>query len=444
MLLLKFLVQISGGHRARRARRLTALLAFLAMNILLIPAHGQIAPPDDGKVEERFPLPAPETENAGDGLDIYIDGSMSMRGYVASSDSNYSRIVREVVQSATVAQFDLRVYKFATSITPVTHLPMSQVQSSDFYNGRDTPLAAILNRLAESPGRSAIIITDMVQSQSGTDSLVLAKALSRLSIQTHEIKLLAYRSSFSGAYYPESHRGPALKLAATQSLPDTGRPFYMLAVTPNGPSMKRLDSYVLSRVPPVEMITPSAPAVSVEDIDLSRHGAQELPWRLYKPSVQKNARIRRIISAFRLTRMNGAEDFLPLDLKIKTSIPIRRPSELNYEISRVTWGGAGRFEQLSQVDMPVTGSSTKDGTALQLQFTIHRPGPASWDIYLIRMRPGQGNLDVPPWVNAWTTDDDSAVSAGNRTFQLKLIVQSMINSVTENRAFLEYILEVGR
>lgn len=442
--LLKYLIQILAGHLTVRTMRLAAFAACLAVAAFPIPAHGQIVPPDDGKVNDMYPPPPPETENAGNGLDIYVDGSSSMRGFVSSFSSNYCQTVHEIVESATVGRFDLRIYKFATEISTITNLPLNQLQSPAFYNGRDTPLAAILNRLALAPTRSAIIITDLVQSQTGTDSLLLAQALGHLAGQLHEIKLLGYRSTFNGSYYPESHHGPTIKLTSTQSLPAAGRPFYLLVIAPDAPSMRRLDSYLLSRVPPAEMVNPTEPAVSVETIALASHKVGDLPWTLYRQPSRKEARIRRITSAFHLTRATEPQEILPLEVRMHAGIPIRSPAQLSYETTLFTWKGPGHPDQISQVDLPVSGTAGKDSESMQMKLTLHRPEPGTWDIYMIRMRPGQGNLDVPLWVNAWSTDDDSNARNGNRTFQLKLIVQAMINSIAENSVFLEYILEVGR
>lgn len=443
IVLLKSIIKIQEGHSTERTIRMATFVAWLAMASFLIPAHGQIAPPDERKINDLYPPPPSEAENAGRGLDIYVDGSMSMRGYVTSSGSNYCQTVRTVVESATVGRFDLRIYKFASDISTITSFPLNQMQSPVFYNGRDTPLAAILNRLALAPTRSAIIITDLVQSQTGTDSLVLAQALGHLASQVHEIKLLAYRSTFEGSYYPESQHGPAIHLANTQSLPDAGRPFYLLVVAPDAPSMKKLDSYLLSRVPPAEMIHPTEPAVSVETINLAPHKSGALPWALYKQPSRKESRILRITSAFHLTRATGPQEILPLEVRMRAGIPIRNPAQLSYETTRFTWQGPGHTEQVSQVDLPVSGTSGT-GESIAMKLTLHRPESGTWDIYMIKMRPGPGNLDVPQWVNAWSTNDDTTAINGNRTFQLKLIAQAMLNSITENSVFLEYVLEVGR
>ena len=76
--------------------------------------------------------------------------------------------------------------------------------------------------------------------------------------------------------------------------------------------------------------------------------------------------------------------------------------------------------------------------------TLRKPEANSWDIYFVKMRAGDGNLSVPAWVSDWNTEDDTLAENGNRTFQLKLIAEAMINAISERVVFCEYILKIGR
>jgi len=80
---------------------------------------------------------------------------------------------------------------------------------------------------------------------------------------------------------------------------------------------------------------------------------------------------------------------------------------------------------------------------MRLQFQVPRPERQSWDVYSIRMKAGQANLKVPEWVKDWNTEDDNLLQNANRTFQLKLVVEAMINAVSEHTAFAECILRLG-
>src|SRR5437660_2596770 len=297
--------------RSDRARNFCKLaLPLLAASTLLIGWAGRIGLPDERAIEDLFrPFAVPQTEaKATQDLDVYVDGSMSMRGYASAEGSNYSRIIRELLQSAITAQFNLNVYKFTSTVTPVTNLQLSQFQSPDFYNGRDTPLAALLSRLATSPTHTVIIVSDLVQSEGGVDSLGLVRSLTNLADKRPQMKLMAYRSSFIGEYYPENRaraKHGTIRLNAQQSLPGSGRPFYLLAIAPNAESMKRVDDYILTRLPAVQTLSPTAPPMVVEGPDILVDAPKELRemWSLYARPMQKETPIvRRIDSAFRLQR----------------------------------------------------------------------------------------------------------------------------------------------
>jgi hypothetical protein len=47
-------------------------------------------------------------------------------------------------------------------------------------------------------------------------------------------------------------------------------------------------------------------------------------------------------------------------------------------------------------------------------------------------------------VKNWSTEADDKPTNGNRTFQLALLVESMIRSITEANVFCEQYISVGR
>ena len=177
---------------------------------------------ESSQVNEVFRsfIPPPPSSEASSDLDVYVDGSKSMRGYASSPDSNYNRLLRGLLQSATAGSFNLSVFKFTSTITPITNIPLNQIQSPGFYDGQDTPLRTLMARVAAAPTHTAIIVSDMVQSEVVNDNLAFTKALVQLASRSPQMRLLAYRSSFAREYYPESHRGQAsICLSITQSLP---------------------------------------------------------------------------------------------------------------------------------------------------------------------------------------------------------------------------------
>jgi hypothetical protein len=438
--------------RSGKTLRTTTLALVALVAAFWVGCGTRMQAPDDTATEESFrPFYGVQSEaQATSDLDIYVDGSMSMRGYVSAQNSNYSQMIREVLQSATAAQFNLNIYKFTSTITAVTHLPMGQLQTPGFYDGRDTPLAALLNRLADSPTHTAIIISDLVQSEGGVDSLGLVKSLSQLAGRRLQMRLLGYRSSFDGDYYPESRAGGlgqrAYRLTMSQSLPGSGRPFYLFVVAPNGESMKRVDNYVLNRFPAVQTFNPTGPPVSVDNVELQPQGIKEPQWSLYSRLARREtATARRLDSAFVLkTSTPETAVTLPLTFQVQVNVPLRQPGRLSFEAVRATWSRKTGLGKPAQVEMPVTGELDKGGQRIRLRLALRKPEPRGWDVYYVKMRAGEANLSVPAWVMDWNTENDAVATNGNRTFLLKLLVQAMANAITERVVFCEYMLKVGK
>ena len=81
---------------------------------------------------------------------------------------------------------------------------------------------------------------------------------------------------------------------------------------------------------------------------------------------------------------------------------------------------------------------------MELQLTLQKPDPNTWDAYYVKMRAGDANLNMPKWVTDWNTENDAIAKNANRTFQLELLVEAMTNAISEKVVFCEYVLKIGR
>jgi hypothetical protein len=415
---------------------------------LTTSCHRRIDAPDPAALDgfsRQFSEGQQSSESTAD-LDVYVDNSGSMRGFVSDPESNYSRLIREMLQAATANQFNLQVIRFSEGFQRVDKLPLGVLQSPEFYNGKDTPLTELLRRLAESPNRSTIVISDLVQSEKTADSVELVKALGGLAKIFPEMKLLAYRSSFAGSYFPESRRKKSgvFPLTVEQTLPGSGRPFYLLVVSPNQKSMKRLWDSVLSRMPAVEAFDPTSAPINLESSDLVADGPWGSIWSLYSPATLKEAQSgRRLDAAYSIAKaIDETSVVLPVAFQTKLNLPLRRPGGLGLDVHRATWTGKA-FGAPTEAEIPLQGEFDKAGK-LRLRLSLRKPEVNTWDVYHIKISPGQGNLNPPAWIKDWDTEDDSDAATGNRTFQLKLIAEAMTNAITERVVFCQHVLSIGR
>jgi hypothetical protein len=235
----------------------------------------------------------------------------------------------------------------------------------------------------------------------------------------------------------------------SQSLPGSGRPFYLFVVAPNGESMKRVENYVLNRFPAVQTFNPTGPPVTVDNIELqpqSGKASQAPQWSLYSRLARREtATARRFDSAFVLnTSTPETAVTLPLTFQVQVNVPLRQPGGLSLEAVRATWNRKTGLGKPMQVEMPVAGEFDKSGQHLRLRLAVRKPEPRGWDVYYIKMRAGEANLSVPAWVMDWNTENDAVATNGNRTFLLKLLVQAMTNAITERVVFCEHMIKVGK
>jgi hypothetical protein len=398
-------------------------------------------------------------------LNIYIDGSLSMAGFAQAQGSIFRELINGLLQQANANRFNLNIYKFSTKVENVTGKTISEIQSPAFYDGGDTPLAQLIETIAAEPNdRTSIVISDMVQSQKGRDSQWLARAFSGLASKRPEIELLGYRSDFDGDYYPEMRLPGSpgrFPLKMSQTVPGNGRPFYLLVIAPNAATMETVRKTVLNTIPYTEMYDPNQPPVRITAITDDAAGASSASWRL--ASSFHEDRLSQPPLLVKNFRWSGAEAsgeaLLPLkvDFRSSSTLAWHPESGVDLRAKELSWDGKdftvqAKVDDLSgsvikapvQVSTPAGKDAGKTDMRLELLLRMASPPNNVWEVYLVSVRPGEGSLSPPPWVDEWDTEDDNAPLNGNRTFQLKLITECMMNSITEKLVIGEWVLGVKR
>jgi len=442
----------------------TAVTAVVALLSLTSGCCKRPALPDGPQLEKIFQTegaaaakPQPPKSVPVRELDVYIDGSYSMAGYVSESagQSQYRRVLHHILDASTTAQYKLSAYKFANDITPVNHMEVSQILSPGFYNGTDTPLNLLLDRIGRQDyaGHLSIILSDMVQSEVAKDQLEMVDSLSRLVTHRPEVRLLAFRSSFTGPYYIESiahsrkQKQQSYPLNLGQSIPGIGRPFYLLVVAPDRQSMDRLQRYVLDHASAAESFSPTDAPVGVRAIEFAPADGAPSIWSQHAQSVlsESGASAQHMASFVEVHAPAGKDSPLRLKLGVNLRVPMEAIDKINLQVRKAVLDSNGASKPVS-FQLPVTLEGKPVGETGQLIFTyqVERPGACNWELYHVQMRAGDGNLACPRWVQDWSTDDDQYPSAGTRTFKLKLLVEAMVRGITEKNVFCEQYLAVRR
>lgn len=424
----------------------------IVLSVCLVVLAGCKPPvlPQLEAIEKAFaPSPAPKRELTGNAvldLDVYIDASKSMRGFALPEGTQFMHVVQHVLEQGTMGRYRLTPYRFTSDVTALPQLSVKQATSPDFYNGKDTPLSQLLERIGKTPNRISLVISDMVQSDKINDRLRMVKALQGLASQHFEIRLLGFRSSFRGDYYVESIPGRTIHLQQSERLPGNGRPFYVFVAAPNRASLELLERYVLDRAAAEQSFSPTDAPIVVKKMTFTPPPGKKPVWnpqvdpqQFTNPSGASTH-----FAAFLEVHPSGMEmSALHLQLTSAVGVPMYSRSRLRMLVRKVTYTKNGGLTKPIDESIQLDGDNTfKDST--NLIYTMTRPRPNSWDIYQIRMHAGEGNLSPPPWVQEWNTDYDLSPNNGNKTFQVALIVESMVHGITEDNVFCEKYIALGR
>jgi hypothetical protein len=158
-----------------------------------------------------------------DDLNVYVDVSKSMKGFISSPQTNYVRVLEELIDGAQRAAYKVQAFGFSGGVSPgakTSYLPFLDERQ---YKETFTSLGGLLGEIvaAKRSGTLNVIVTDLDVSQSSLGQSQLSGALQALAVQGIEVKVLGFRSAFRGDYESESTPPwPGATFLCTSSGPD--------------------------------------------------------------------------------------------------------------------------------------------------------------------------------------------------------------------------------
>jgi hypothetical protein len=391
-----------------------------------------------------------------------------MQGFVAAGDSVYADTLRHLRENIVTAQYTPALYKFSDTVIPQGNTLSSNIFSSGFYDQVNTSLTTLLTRIANNTaaGVLSVVVSDFVQSESGTDQLSLASAFQQVVNPQNgtrpEILLLGFRSKFQGLYYVETlpdlcrSKDPQkkqekdkkchLKLELEKN--ELGRPFYVLVIAPSAEALTQFEGYALQRLPGGEAFRPTAPPLVVQKAKLSASPDQPSYWNRRGPFAfhpNHSGPLTLIGTFVEREASSGGVSPLRLKVQIQSHVPLVSPAKCRHQVERATFTVGSRKWQydLQRVE---DFRFLAEGKTDEVTFTylFPRPAPQTWDLYRIQLQPGTANLQTPAWVREWNTDNDQTPEQGNRTLHLNLLVETMVRAITEKVVFSSQCILLGR
>lgn len=426
-------------------------LRTLALGLLCLTACSGPPPPLPAaeRLQQALGCPPAATttpEAARPAVDLYVDASASMRGFVARG-STYMRVMEDLLGRMTSAGYAVRpnalcddACRREVALGSAVADPRL-IYSPSFYRGQRTPLAQLLTQLAAEPRQGlTILVSDLEQSSGSVDQRALVAALRRLAERTPQLLLLSFQGAFpaQGRARDDGRRRGA-----------ASRRFYLLVIAPSGPALGELDRRVLRHLPAQERFQPTQTPLTVRELRLGPQGADP-PWGLFRrPEARACGAGGAWLASF--VELRPIRDGEPLRLRLGGDFgaALESPAELQYEVRRLP-GARLQAGQLAvgkpeapawrpAASRPVKAKDKDGEDGLLLSVPAPRPERGAWDLYRIRVRSGGGNLAVPRWAEEATGD----VSEG-KTPQLAHLVRAMQQAITEEVVFLDLLLALGR
>jgi hypothetical protein len=203
-----------------------AAFLFLFISVFLVGCpDNRVSPPQPDPNEQMQPLSKKLT------VDFYLDGTLSMMGFVTPGDfTNYVKTLQSLESVAIGSWPDGQVEfsKFGSHIVPFEGREYLNGVRSDFYTDQDIQQTHI-ETVIESANKNnlTVIVTDLFQNEA--DATLLIKKLTNRYIKDNlAVGILGIRSEFSGRVYDIGINHYCFDYNSGLDDPERFRPFYLV------------------------------------------------------------------------------------------------------------------------------------------------------------------------------------------------------------------------
>lgn len=386
---------------------------------------------------------------------IYLDASQSMQGFLNLPNSRFRRALDHLLDRSIAGGYDVTVFKFDRA---VERLPptasVASIARVGFFVGAETSFPALFQHIdrERKPGTIAVVVTDLVQSGTTGDQKALSEAFQRIVQRRPEVLLVALRSPFVGAYWPEFRPTARLQLDLRGQDARSSRPFYLLAIADRAEELeilrRHLDLTIDEESTSEWAIDASRPGVVVREVHFAppADGPDAVVWQIHRRPEELPRAGRTPRKVFWLYEQkpprNGSA---PVRFRLATEgeIGVADLGDIVVQVRRCPAAGDGPCSEPETLALPVPVQLT-DARELLVSLPLPRPAPGAWEAYKVQILPGRANLSRPIDPELWTTDDDADPRNATRTYKLDLFVDTLVNTLREPVAFAEQYIFLGR
>ena len=215
----------SGGFMVKK---LLCILCLVICSIMFVGCSGK-----SGGSSSRSVDPPPVVSNAASesiDIDMYVDGTYSMAGYVNFPHSTlYSDGIKNIERTITSGwkKENIQYIKFGDGNEKLSRSQFLESNHPSFYQELDTSLQNVISDM--DPNKMNIVITDLFQTNQDIDSLVMELKKQSFSDAGKALALIGIKSQFNGKIYDIGKNRLSVDYKTTEDTA-TYRPFYIMVM----------------------------------------------------------------------------------------------------------------------------------------------------------------------------------------------------------------------
>jgi hypothetical protein len=185
------------------------------------------------KKESNSPMPEPnirvmrKTDNLA--MDIYLDGTYSMAGYVNyPSTTVYTNAIKEIERTVSSAwrNEDIQYIRFGDGFKKLSREQFLGFDKISFYDQKDTSLQKVVDSM--DGNKINVIVTDLFQTDQDIESLMASLKKKSFADFDKALAIIGLKSQFKGKIYDIGKNKLSFDYETNDK--DSYRPFYLLIV----------------------------------------------------------------------------------------------------------------------------------------------------------------------------------------------------------------------
>lgn len=164
-------------------------------------------------------------------VDVYLDGTFSMAGYVNFSNSTvYSNALKNIEK--TIAgnwkEENMKYIKFGDNFQVLNRNEFLNFDKVEFYQEKDTSLQNVIDEMNSE--NLNILVTDLFQTNQDTNSLLMALKRNCFTNDSKAIAIIGIKSQFNGKIYDVGKTLKSFFYTSNEADIETYRPFYLIVI----------------------------------------------------------------------------------------------------------------------------------------------------------------------------------------------------------------------